>query len=114
MRTKKDIKIDNAVINTLELLENLPQKTPRTGFYQRLNYRIEHPEQEKHSEQISLFNRVIRFAATPAMVAACIAFGIFLGLDINKSTSSSELDVLVETYNLSVSETPQLFETESN
>lgn len=114
MRTKKDIKIDNAVMNTLDLLDNLKQEKPRAGFYQRLDYRIEHPEQENKIEQIPLFNRVIRFAATPAMVAACIAFGIFIGLETNKTTSSTELDVLVDTYNLSVSETPQLFETESN
>lgn len=114
MRNKEKNNIDNDVLETLNLLESLPQQKVRSGFYQRLNYRIEHLDEEKQELQTSAFSRIIRLAATPALAAACIAFGIFIGLGSEKSTSSSDLDLLVSTYNLGVSETTQLFDTESD
>jgi hypothetical protein len=113
MRTKKDIKIDNAVLSAMDLLENLPQEKPRHGFYQRLNYRIEHPEQKGNTQEISLFNRIIRFAVTPAMVAACIAFGIFIGLGTAEVKTDNYVDTLVETYGIGLPETPQIYNSES-
>ena len=108
---KSQEKIDNAVLKTLELLDNLPKEKARYGFYEKLNYRIEHPENELKAP---VFTKIIRFAATPAMVAACIAFGIFIGFDIQQENAQSDIDVLMDTYGLSVSESTQLFNTESD
>jgi hypothetical protein len=114
MRNAEKAKLDNAVLETLNLLEDLPQEKVRAGFYDRLNYRIEHLNNEQHVLQVPIFTRIIRLAATPALAAACIAFGIFIGLGTEKSTSSTDLDLLVNTYNLGVSETTQLFDMESD
>lgn len=114
MRNTEKNNLDNAVLETLNLLETLPQEKVRTGFYDRLNYRIEHLDNEPHELQASMFSRIIRLIATPALAAACIAFGIFVGLGTEKSTSNSDLDLLLTTYNLDVSETTQLFDAESD
>ena len=113
MRKTAKNKIDNDVLKTLDLLEDLAQEKVRHGFYQRLNYRIEHLEEEQEIAKASVFTRIIRLAATPALAAACIALGIFIGLGTTEIKTDDYVDTLVETYGIGLPETPQLFNTES-
>lgn len=110
MEKKINTHIDNDLKEIFDLLEDVPQQKVRHGFYDRLNYRMEHSEEESQEVHTTAVGRILRFAATPALAAACIVFGIFIGLDRSETTQSSDLDIMVETYILTVSETPQLFD----
>lgn len=110
MEKKIDTHIDNELKEIMDLLENVPKEKVRQGFYDRLDYRMEHLDDTVPEQFVSPMTKILRLVATPALAAACIVFGIFIGLDRAENVSSSDLDVMVETYSLTVSETPQLFD----
>ena len=112
---ESDVHFDHEADQTLVLLDELPKVKARTGFYDRLNYRMElEKEQDSRKYSMQWVVRKLRVFAASALVAGAIFLGVFIGSAAPASSDAEGIETLISTYGISVPETPGYFSTENN
>ena len=100
-RKKDKAAIDAEVLMTLQSLDHLPKVKANPFFYTRLKQRLTSRQQRETASTFDvIFQKILRPALVPLLIAVSIGAGIWIGYRPATANRTTYLNSMIETYSL--------------